>query len=264
MRRICVLSLVGTLIFTFSCSRSPSQKDEEIKKLRSRVEELSKQLEEYKRTEGREPGTSLVSKETLEEAQAASVTSGRIYFATGTVNVREGPGTNFSIIAKLNLGDEVRSLQREAKWDKVKLKDGRVGYVFNQLLTDKDIVVSIVKTGWDMKMASGMASYAHFPQILFSVTNMRSEPIEKLTMKGVFYKGKEIWGEDEAYVVSSFTGDIPLKKGYTKKDFLTSPQGLSFPYGLLSPPSVKVELYLKVGRGDYQLYRTVFIAKKQW
>lgn len=48
---------------------------------------------------------------------------------TGTLNVREGEGETFKVLTKLKKGEEVEILQSSGDWYKVKLPDGRVGYV---------------------------------------------------------------------------------------------------------------------------------------
>jgi hypothetical protein len=48
---------------------------------------------------------------------------------TGTLNVREGEGETFKVLTRLKKGEEVEILQSSGEWYKVKLPDGRVGYV---------------------------------------------------------------------------------------------------------------------------------------
>ncbi len=48
---------------------------------------------------------------------------------TGTLNVREGEGETFKVLTRLKKGEEVEILQSSGEWYKVKLSDGRVGYV---------------------------------------------------------------------------------------------------------------------------------------
>ena len=68
---------------------------------------------------------------------------GALYYSTGTgVNVRSGPGTNYSVIGTIGVIDEVVAMiERETstdstgmKWDKVKLSNGVIGYVASQYL----------------------------------------------------------------------------------------------------------------------------------
>ena len=68
---------------------------------------------------------------------------GELYYSVGTgVNVRSGPGTNYSAIGSISIIDEVVAmLEREVatdstgmKWDRVKLSNGVIGYVASQYL----------------------------------------------------------------------------------------------------------------------------------
>ncbi len=48
-----------------------------------------------------------------------------------TLNLRIGPGTNYEIIAKLKLNDELTYIERSGDWIKVKIKDSDiVGWAF--------------------------------------------------------------------------------------------------------------------------------------
>ena len=57
------------------------------------------------------------------------------------VNMRQGPGQNFSVVAKLNNGDEVEILQDPGDgWVKLKVMDsGRIGWMADFLLTASNI-----------------------------------------------------------------------------------------------------------------------------
>lgn len=54
---------------------------------------------------------------------------------TGTgVNVRAGPGTHYAIIAQLDMGTQVTVLGVEDGWARVRLADGREGYISTQFV----------------------------------------------------------------------------------------------------------------------------------
>jgi hypothetical protein len=57
------------------------------------------------------------------------------------MNMRQGPGQNFSVVAKLNNGDEVEILQDPGDgWVKLKVMDsGRIGWMADFLLTASNI-----------------------------------------------------------------------------------------------------------------------------
>ena len=52
------------------------------------------------------------------------------------VNIRSGPGTNYSILTTLSKGEEVKGLGKQGKWYQVQLSDGRVGWVYATLVTE--------------------------------------------------------------------------------------------------------------------------------
>lgn len=55
-----------------------------------------------------------------------------------TLNLREGPGTAYAIIEKLNKGIELKFIESFSSWAKVKVKDsGKVGYVYSKYVTLK-------------------------------------------------------------------------------------------------------------------------------
>ena len=71
--------------------------------------------------------------------------------AQGSLNVREGPGTNYSIIASLQEGSIVTRIKRNVAsangytWDKIKLDNGNVGYVATNYL--HLVVIPVTVTG---------------------------------------------------------------------------------------------------------------------
>ena len=73
----------------------------------------------------------------LEEEPAADMRK----VTAARVNMRQGPGQNFSVVAKLNNGDEVEILQDPGDgWVKLKVMDsGRIGWMADFLLTASNI-----------------------------------------------------------------------------------------------------------------------------
>ena len=51
-----------------------------------------------------------------------------------TLNFRQGPGTNQKIIARLQNGTKVTVISKTNSWYKVKLSNGKVGYVYSSYL----------------------------------------------------------------------------------------------------------------------------------
>lgn len=52
------------------------------------------------------------------------------------VNIRSGPGTNYSILTTLSRGEEVKGLGKQGQWYQVQLSDGKVGWVYATLVTE--------------------------------------------------------------------------------------------------------------------------------
>lgn len=61
------------------------------------------------------------------------------------LNVRSGPGTDYSIITNLPAGTQMTRIQKSqnSQWDIVKLSDGRIGYVFREYLKEGTTISSI-------------------------------------------------------------------------------------------------------------------------
>ena len=51
------------------------------------------------------------------------------------MNVRSGPGTGYSKMSSVSKGTKVTQLSRKGSWSKVKLDDGRTGYVMSSYLS---------------------------------------------------------------------------------------------------------------------------------
>lgn len=58
--------------------------------------------------------------------------------AEGSVNVREGAGTAYPVIAQLNSGISVTAIGAAGDWTQVQLADGRTGFIANFLLSETE------------------------------------------------------------------------------------------------------------------------------
>lgn len=77
--------------------------------------------------------------ETREVRVVTDVTLAAPAMCTGTVtgsgvNVRAGPGTQYSILTQLEMGTQVTVLGVEEGWARVRLADGREGYISTQFV----------------------------------------------------------------------------------------------------------------------------------
>lgn len=126
--------------------------------------------------------------------------------ATAAVNVRSGPGTNYTILGKLNAGDKVEKLGVSGTWTKINY-NGKAGYVSTRY------VKAVSETS-----ATYMQATAN--------VNVRSGPGTGYAKLGQLYKGtivpklgtsgswtKIVYNSQTAYVstkylkASSYTGD---------------------------------------------------------
>lgn len=51
-----------------------------------------------------------------------------------TANVRTGPGTNYSILTKVNPGTQIKAMGQQGNWYQVTLPDGRIGWIYTTLV----------------------------------------------------------------------------------------------------------------------------------
>ena len=62
------------------------------------------------------------------------------------VNIREGPGTNYKVIAKVKRGDKLIKVGERGNWYQVRIeKSGEMGWIFKPL----------TREGWDIGISRG-------------------------------------------------------------------------------------------------------------
>ena len=60
------------------------------------------------------------------------------YVQAEVVNLREGPGTGFSILAQVERGDELTEIARNGQWVNVTAKNsGTTGWIFGRLVAQQ-------------------------------------------------------------------------------------------------------------------------------
>jgi len=76
------------------------------------------------------------------------------------VNVRKGPDTSYSVVAKVKKGETVTILAEENDWFQVKLTDGKTGWIANYLVKPGEIVGTQVGTinGTSVNVRQGAAT----------------------------------------------------------------------------------------------------------
>ncbi len=68
----------------------------------------------------------------------SALASAETYEATGSVNVRQGPGGNHPVLTSLKQGERVEKLGAEGRYIKVRTESGMEGYVWESLLAGVD------------------------------------------------------------------------------------------------------------------------------
>lgn len=68
-------------------------------------------------------------REQIEALPARSV----VYVTGSMVNIRSGPGTQYHVIGKVNQGCQVTILEQSGGWYKVRLPDGKLGWIYKKL-----------------------------------------------------------------------------------------------------------------------------------
>lgn len=63
------------------------------------------------------------------------------------VNLRKGPGTNYSVITKTEVGQGLTILNRSADWLQVRLYNGNEGWIHKDLVEVKNILTTVTVTG---------------------------------------------------------------------------------------------------------------------
>ena len=120
---------------------------------------------------------------------------GALYYSTGTgVNVRSGPGTNYSVIGTIGVIDEVAAMiERETstdstgmKWDKVKLSNGVIGYVASQYLKPCQTSDENIEIEQEPAIATATVNVSS------GMLRVRSEPNSSSVKLATISKGEQV------------------------------------------------------------------------
>lgn len=89
------------------------------------------------------PGTQIVSQPQVQKPEVTPIPKQRVAYvkesnSSNTVNVRSGTGTNFDIIAKVSKGSKMIILDEKNDWYRVKLEEGKLGWVANYVVDVKE------------------------------------------------------------------------------------------------------------------------------
>ena len=127
---------------------------------------------------------------------------------TSALNVRQGAGTNYSIIGKLYKGDVVNILSSSNGWYKIKLSNGSTGWVSSQYITLSDSSSDSGNTPSDSEDSTEINKKG---TVNTSALNVRQGAGTNYSIIGKLYKG------DVVNILSSSNGwyKIELSNGST-------------------------------------------------
>jgi uncharacterized protein YgiM (DUF1202 family) len=183
--------------------------------------------------------------------------------STGNIEVRKGPGDEHPVFYRLKMGEVVKLLNKGEEWSLVELQDGRMGYVSNKFLTEADISVSVIKSGWVLEADTKEGEHEWQPRIQLLVLDLKEEPVTDMKIKGIFYRESEIWAEDTETIVSP--SQPPLVKGDSKKVFLEYPLDYTnFDFTTWVDTAIKAEIYASIDNRGFKLIKTFELPKTQY
>ena len=127
---------------------------------------------------------------------------------TSALNVRQGAGTNYSIIGKLYKGDVVNILSSSNGWYKIELSNGSTGWVSSQYITLNDSSSDSANTPSDSEDSTEINKKG---TVNTSALNVRQGAGTNYSIIGKLYKG------DVVNILSSSNGwyKIELSNGST-------------------------------------------------
>lgn len=137
---------------------------------------------------------------------------------TAALNIRSGPGTNYSVIGVLKKGDQVTRIGQSGKWFKVSTSNGAEAWVSSKYLTGSDggqVWVDDSTTSITMYATTGV--------------NIRSGPSTSYSIVGGLNKGDSVtrtgksgnwtkvsWGGGSGYVYTKYLQAAPVSGGWSQ------------------------------------------------
>jgi len=111
-------AIEGQLSASLPAANSIQQLEARIAQLEARIVQLERQA-----------GTSPVAPTPTAPAVTFGIVTGSL------INMRQGPGTSFAVITTLSRNTRVEIVERGAEWHRVRLVDGRTGFVHATLVS---------------------------------------------------------------------------------------------------------------------------------
>ncbi len=100
------------------------------------------------------------------------------------VNLRGGPGENYSILGRLERGENYKPLDRKGDWIKIEAPAGAYGFVASQYLRSEPPAPKLVAApkpsgGASAAVVSGVAASAPAPSVIAETPAMAPAPVDK-------------------------------------------------------------------------------------
>lgn len=125
-------------------------------------------------------------------------------------NVRNGPSTEYDIICRVKINNPVYILKRKDKWIRIKLQNGKKGWIYESLLSDvklsdseeKEIIESAQKTyndrskkrELDLRPIDGNIPLSSIPKPTSDevrIYNDINRELNKLSSNNIFFRASE-------------------------------------------------------------------------
>jgi len=159
------------------------------------------------------------------------------------------PGLKVEVLAKVAI---VNKRNKESPAYRVRLDDGREGYIYARNLCDRKICVEVLRKGVVEMYDPEKTRDKRLPQIKFKIRNANVDPVEELhVVADFYYKGEHI-GTDDAFPVSGTHGMLPLKPGGHAEIFLRPMYELEDGEVLSEENPVRVDIKCSMEYGEYQ------------
>ena len=176
--------------------------------------------------------------------------SGDRYKVTaGALNVRRGPGTNYSVVAVLDKGDIVTRIGQSGKWFKVATSDGSDAWVSSKYLASVSDTV-VVPGGTTTMYATTGVNVRSGPSTNYSIVG-GLERGDKVTRTGTSGNWTRIsWGNGSAYVFSKYLQTSPISGGNNWTSGSTYTRYTTTLLNIRSGPSTSYSIVGTVSKGQ--------------
>lgn len=180
-------------------------------------------------------------------------TSGDRYrVTTGALNVRSGPGTNYSVVSVLSKGDEVTRIGQNGKWFKVATSNGADAWVSSKYLASVNGGVIVDDTTTATMYATTGVNVRSGPSTRYSIVGglNRGDQVTRIGKSGNWTK--ITWGSGSAYVYTKYLQTGSISGGSCNNNW-TSGTYTRYATTLLnvrSGPSTSYSLLGTIGQGQ--------------